>query len=144
MPSQAWTRRFEDPTGSKQRWYCVCCQTRYVTRFGMLVEFHRDGISTFMLAEVSNHDVEDVRAMKLEAKHNPATAEELYRSLPVVMPMDSRDVLRSVRPDEIAVKSCHCDSVMKIRHPERLNEVPKWNWDSLFVLFSDQQPLHVD
>ena len=32
MPSQAWTRRFEDPTSSKQRWYCVCCRVWHAGR----------------------------------------------------------------------------------------------------------------
>ena len=110
----------------------------------MLVEFHRDGISTFMLAEVSNHDAEDVRAMKLEAKHAPANAQELYAQLPVVMPMDPRDVLRQTRPDEIKAKDCDCKTVMKLLHPKKLHDVPKWNWDSLFVLMGDIQPKAVD
>ena len=37
MPAEQFFRRFEDlPIGSwKLRWYCVCCGTRYKTKFGM-------------------------------------------------------------------------------------------------------------
>ena len=143
MPSQVWTRRHDDPSVSQQRWYCVCCQTRYVTKFGMLVEFHKDGASTFMLADVSNGDVEDVRASYLQHKYKPATPAELYAKIPVVMPMKPDDVLRKVEPHEVANKSCNIDHVMKIKCTEKLNDVPKWNWDSLFVLFGDK-PLKVD
>ena len=110
----------------------------------MLVEFHRNGISTFMLAEVTNHDAEDVRAMDLEAKYAPANAKELYSKLPVVIPMDPKDVLRPTRQEEIKVKGVDCKCIMKLLHPKKLHDVPKWNWDSLFVLMGDNQPQQVD
>ena len=108
-----------------------------MTKFGMLVEFHKDGASTFMLAEVSNGDVEDVRANYLQHKYKPAAPAELYGKIPVVMPMNPDDVLRKVEPHEIEAKSCNIDHVMKIKCPEVLNGVPNWYWDSLFVLFND-------
>ena len=40
MPAKHWLRRFDDVGSSKQRWYCVCCGTRFKTKFGMLVEIH--------------------------------------------------------------------------------------------------------
>ena len=144
MPSQAWTRRHEDPCHNKQRWYCVCCETRYYTKFGMLVEFHCKGVSTFMLAEVSNHDAEDVRAMYLQAKHAPADAKELYKKLPVVLPMDPKNVLRRALKNEIKANDVDYKIIMKLLNPEVLMSVPRWNWDSLFVLMGDIQPKAVD
>ena len=54
----------------------------------MLVEVHTKGISTFMLAEVSNKDVEDVRAMYLEKKLNPESHQDLWRNIPDFKPID--------------------------------------------------------
>ena len=67
----------------------------------MLVEFHSNGISTFMLADVSNHDVEDIRAMYLEHTLAPVNDADRYQTLPVVFPMDPTDILRPATQKEV-------------------------------------------
>ena len=134
MPSKEWTRRFEDPASNKQRWYCVCCKCKYVTKFGMLVEVHYKGISTFLLAEVPNHDVDDVRAMFHEDTLAPTSPKDLYEKLPVLLPMDPLEVLRPATQSEVTKENVDYKKNMKLLHPDKLKEVPKWNWDKIFKL----------
>eukprot|EP00959_Pyramimonas_sp_CCMP1952_P134841 2821739-Pyramimonas_sp.AAC.1 len=103
MPSKQWKRKFEDIGSSKQKWYCVCCQTRFRTAYGMLVEVRIKGVSTFMLAEVSNKDVEDARAMYLDKKLNPKNRNDLWQKIPDFTPIDPRDILRPVEKHELAI-----------------------------------------
>ena len=104
----------------------------------MLVEFHTAGISTFMLAEVSNHDVDDVRAMYLESTLAPVNAADLYRKLPVVLPMDPLDVLRPARQDEIQKEGVDHKNIMMLLHPDKLQEMPRWKWDQIFKLLKPE------
>ena len=104
----------------------------------MLVEFHTAGISTFMLADVSNHDVEDVRAMYLESTLAPVNAADLYQKLPVVLPMDPEDVLRPARKDEIQKKGVGHTNIMMLLNPEKLLEMPTWKWDQIFKLLEPE------
>ena len=97
-----------------------------MTRFGMLVEFHTAKVSTFMLAEVSNHDVDDVRAMHLESTLAPLNAADLYQKLPVVLPMDPRDVLRPATQNEIKKEGVDHKNIMMLLHPDKLQEMPRW------------------
>ena len=100
----------------------------------MLVEFHCNGVSTFMLADVSNTDAEDVRAMYLEQKINPADAQELYDKLPVIEPMDPVGILRPAKEGEVAVKDVDYTKISKIVNVATLQTMPKWNWDQIFAL----------
>ena len=134
MPSQLWRRRHSDPSRSKQRYYCVCCETVYKTRFGMLVEFHCKGVSTFMLAEVSNTDQEDIRAMYLEDKFQAKDAKELFKKLPIVQPMDPEYILRPATKEEVQMADVDYTTIMKIKNPAALKELPRWDWDKVLVL----------
>ena len=141
MPAKEWTRRFKDPSASHQRWYCVCCETRYMTKFGMLAEIHRDGISTFMLAEVTNWDVDDARAMFLEKEgiggEKATSPEELWKLIPNFVPRDSTDILRPLEPYE-KVWDAECDrsTISKLINTDGLKDAPKWKWDDLFAILS--------
>ena len=104
----------------------------------MLVEFHCKGISTFMLAEVSNTDVEDIRAMHLEGTLGAADAKELYKQLPVVLPMDPKEIPRPATQAEVKVAGVDYNKIMKILDPAALKSLPRWNWDQILVLM--QQP----
>ena len=107
----------------------------------MLVEFHSNGISTFMLAEVSNHDVEDIRAMFFEDKFKddgPMTAAKLYEKLPVVLPMDPKEVLRPAKKEEVKKKDVDHDKIMFLLEPDKLKDMPKWEWDQIFKVLGPQ------
>ena len=135
MPAKQWSRKFEDVGSSRQKWYCVCCKTRFRTAYGMLVEVHTRGISTFMLAEVSNKDVEDVRAMYLEKKLNPKNHKDLWQKIPDFTPIDPRDILRPVEKHELAItEGFDLSTVSKFVNVQGLKAVPKWDWDQIFSI----------
>ena len=69
----------------------------------MLVEVHTLGLSTFMLADNSNKDLEDVRAMYLEKKLNPTTHLHHWAQIPDFLPMDPWNSRRPVREEELAI-----------------------------------------
>ena len=144
IPSKLWPRRFDDPGATKQRWYCACCGAKYKTGFGMLVEFHlkKNNVSTFMLAEISNRDVEDVRAMYLEATLNVKDHKELWTKIPDFYPMNPDDVLRPcVASDfwaDVQGPPLDKSKIMKFHDDKKveLMKMEKWNWDDIFA-FTD-------
>ncbi|CAK0853194.1 unnamed protein product [Prorocentrum cordatum] len=135
MPSKQWRRKFEGIGSSKQERHCVCCQTRFRTGHGMLVEVRTVGVSTFMLAEVSNQDVEDVRAMYLDKNLNPKNHNDLWQKIPDFTPIDPRDILRPVEMHELAItEGFDMGAVSKFANAQRLKAVLKWDWDQIFSL----------
>ena len=101
----------------------------------MLVEVHTKGVSTFMLAEVSNKDVEDVRAMYLEKKLKPENHMDLWRKIPDFTPIDPMDILRPVEKHELAItEGFYMGTVSKFVNVQQLQAVPKWDWDQIFSL----------
>ena len=66
-----------------------------------MVESHVSGMSMFMLAEVSNHDVEDMRAMKLEDTIRPESHKDLWDKVTDFTPLDPKDILRQAEPHEL-------------------------------------------
>ena len=145
MPSKQWKRKFEEVGATKQKWYCVCCTTRFRTAYGMLVEVRAKGISTFMLAEVTDKDVEDIRAMYLEQKLRPKDHMDLWRMIPDFKPIDPKDILRPVRPQEIAKQAIgegfDISTVSKFVDVQGLKELPKWDWDQIFTLLDGASSL---
>ena len=144
MPSKQWKRKFEEVGASKQKWYCVCCTTRFRTSYGMLVEVRAKGISTFMLAEVTNKDVEDVRAMYME-RFRSGNLPDPWQNLPDFTHIDPRDMLRSVEPHEIAKEvvgeGFDASTVSKFVNVQGLKEIPKWDWDQIFTLLDGASSL---
>ena len=133
MPSQ--TRRFADVGATHQRWYCVCCGTRFRTKFGMLVEVHIRHASTFMLAEVTDKDVEDIRAMYLEKKWEPKDHLHLWELIPDFQPIDPEGVLRPLKPDEkVVAKDVDRSTIKKFVNANAIKSIPKWEWDQIFAL----------
>ena len=135
MPSKQWKRKFEAIGSSKQRWYCVCCGTRFKTAYGMLVEVRVQNASTFMLADVSNKDVEDVRAMHLEKTLQPKDHLDLWNKIPNFEPIDPETLLRPVQPHELAItEGFDARLVSKFVDVKGLQALPKWDWDQIFSL----------
>jgi hypothetical protein len=144
MPAKHWHRRFEDVGSSKQRWYCVCCGTRYQTKYGMLVEIHitsPEPTSVFMLSEISNQDVDDVRGMYLEHKLKPTDHKDLWEKIPDFTPMEPGDIMRPCREHEFAEREgFEKDLIYKFHNPAGVkDEVPRWDWDQIFTLV-DEKP----
>ena len=110
----------------------------------MLVEVHTksamdpQGISTFMHAEVTDQEIEDVRAMHLEERLRPSDHLDLWKKIPDVVPMDPTDILRPVRDDEVMNKECEAAKVMKLINTDSLLKVPKWEWNQIFNLLDKE------
>jgi hypothetical protein len=139
MPAKHWHRRFEDVGCSKQRWYCVCCGKRYLTKYGMLVEIHitsPEPTSVFMRSEITNQDVDDVRGLYLEDKLEPKDHKDLWEKIPDFIPMEPGDIMRPCREQEFAEREgFQKDLIYKFHKPEKVeDEVPKWDWDQIFTL----------
>ena len=138
MPAKQWSKRYTDIAATHQRWYCVICDTRYWTKYGMLVEVHANGVSTFMLAETSNQDVEDVRAMYMEQELKPKNHVDLWELIPDFVPIDPRDVLRPLEANEPihprASGSCDPVTISKFINAEGLKNLPRWTWDQIFAI----------
>ena len=137
MPAKHWLRRFEDVGSSKQRWYCVCCGTRFKTKYGMLVEIHittPKPTSIFMRSEISNQDVDDVRAMHLERTLKPTDHQDLWQKIPDFKPMAPGDIMRPCKESEFHKREGFDKSLIhKFNNPAGLKDVPKWDWDRIFA-----------
>ena len=101
----------------------------------MLVEVRAEGVSAFMLAKVSDRDIEDVRAMYLEKELKPKDAIDLWHHIPNVTPIDARDILRPVEPHE-CTEDVGAGLVSKIIDVEGTKSIPRWEWDQIFALCS--------
>ena len=103
----------------------------------MLAEVHTQGLSTFMLAQVSNTDVEDVRAMYLEKTLNPKNHRDLWNKIPDFTPMNPEDILRPCEEHEFNIHEGFDKSkVMKFKNTAGLKDFPKWEWDQIFAVVS--------
>ena len=137
MPAKQWKHKFENIGASKQKWYCVCCAARLRTPFRMLVEVRTKGVSSFMLGEVTNKDVEDVRAMYME-RFRSGNLPDPWQNLPDFTHIDPRDMLRSVEPHEIAKEvvgeGFDASTVSKFVNVQGVKDIPKWDWDQILSL----------
>jgi hypothetical protein len=122
---------------SKQRWYCVCCGIRFKIKFGMLVEIHITSpahASIFMLAEISNRHVDEVRAMYLEHTLKPTDHKDLWQKIPDFKPMAPGDIMRPCKESEFYIHDGFDKALIyKLINPAGLNGLPKWSWDSIFT-----------
>ena len=137
--SKKWRRKHEQYDAKGQRYYCLSCGCLYSHNFGMLVEFMVGGTSTYLRAPVPSFDIEDVRAMYMESRLKPkASALELFRSLPPLMPDNCEGMLREARPDEMYepgdpnVVYCRRITCMKT-----LEGLETFKWDSILAMFAD-------
>ena len=138
MASKRWGRKFKDPAAPKQKYYCCICGCRFNTCFGMLVQIMCKGVSTFALAPVSNHDVEDIRAMALEFKHKPTSTKEFYMNLPEVVPTDFETILRPARNSELHYSTGAEEDlpyIFRFVDLPAMEKVPKFNWDQILTFF---------
>jgi hypothetical protein len=93
-----------------------------------------------MLSEITNKDVDDVRAMYLEHTKKPTNHRDLWEKIPDFEPMELGEVLRPCREDEFKEHAASRESefdkalIYKFINPTGLNALPKWDWDSIFTL----------
>ena len=124
----------------------------------MLVEIcvgpNRDCL--YMCADVTDRDMEDLRAMNLEKTLDPQSVQQLWDLMPHAKPQQRSDFIRKAvwKPhdrDNSEVKNVGPDfkdgMAYKLLHPEQIKKAPRWNWDHLFAVLrvnpkTDLQRLH--
>ena len=96
-----WMRTREDIWAPKQKWKCRCCGTRYLRKFGMVVEIRWvSGGSSLSLAPCTDEDDEDWHALILQDRFRDVnTAQELYDLIPTVVPQKSPFLRKAIVSD---------------------------------------------
>ena len=144
-PSKVWRRKKPEIGATGQKYYCPLCGTRYKTTYGMLVEIRAKEVSTFMRAEISSQDEEDLRAMYLEKTYSPEDAYALWMKTPNFKPMDPETILRAVRASEVLHPDPEIDVslLFKFITPEVVAEIGQWKWATLLrILKPDSEQQH--
>ena len=80
------------------------CGCKYNTNDGMIIEFHKNGHSYFMMAPCPPWEIEDIRNMAVEDSEkfrDKPSARALYDEIPNLKPFDFADFLHVCRADEI-------------------------------------------
>ena len=101
IPSKTWSTLHEDPLASKQRWYCVCCGAKYMTKFGMIVEIEIQGDFYYVKADIPP-GLEDTRRMSLEQRLMPSGPRDLVARLTHVTP-HTKQILRPITQRDVMV-----------------------------------------
>ena len=132
IPSKTWSTLHEDPLASKQRWYCICCGAKYMTRFGMIIELQIGSGFYYVKAEIPPDHTEDLRAMHLEETLKPKDPRDLFDKLKLVTPHQN-EILRPIKQAEVKEEVTRTKfdiSAYKIL-PEAYKQLPKFDWDQL-------------
>ena len=103
----------------------------------MLVEIHITSpapTSIFMRSEVSNQDVDDVRAMYLEHTKKPKNHKDLWDQIPDFKPMELGNILRPCEEGEFHKHDGFDKTLIyKFIDPKSVMDLPQWKWDSIFI-----------
>ena len=141
MPSKVWTRRWEDPTRSRQKWFCKCCRAGFHTSYKMLVciTCQHTGKMYWLVAPVADPDSQDIRDMRVERDYkvkNMTSAHDLFDSIPHRLPELGEDsIVRLARRSELAdSQDPDGDNIFKVIEDKRLEATtfPEWDWLQIF------------
>jgi hypothetical protein len=137
-----WQRQHVDILAPGQRWKCRCCGTKYLTKFGMIVEIRWvGGGASLSLAPCTDDDDKDLHACILQDKFpDVKTAEELYDLIPTVVPQESAFLRKAVQADFWGGEY-QDHGVYKLEHFEVLQSLPLWNWKDVPNFFSEHDLL---
>jgi hypothetical protein len=131
-PSKTLSTFHTDPMASRQRWYCICCGAKYKKRFGMLIEIEDHGSFYYAKTDYPSPDLEDLRALSLEATLEPSGCQDLFDRLKFVTPHEGRrQIFRPICQDEVRPnwpKAKYDPNVYKIR-PSVYRALPYFDWD---------------
>ncbi|KAI4253179.1 MAG: hypothetical protein L6R35_007566 [Caloplaca aegaea] len=123
MASKKWDIFHSDPMASKQRWYCKFCNSRYKTKFGVLVELKVHDEVMYVLADLPPDDLKDAKWMQIERRFKAFdTPQALYDALPEIQPLDTTHFFK-----EIAEGVFRFDGQL-------FEKIPKLEWYQLYNL----------
>ena len=123
--SKLWKRRHADPLASKQRYKCTWCNAKYKTWMGFVIEIKKNDVLYYFKATVPTQDLEDIRASHFERTLKPATPEQLFHEIPILMPHEGI-LMRAIPGLEGSFK---VDRAMYLK----LNI---FNWDDIYNVVS--------
>jgi hypothetical protein len=140
--SKVWTRRHEDPLASQQRWKCVCCNTKYKTRMGMLIETRLLGnpVPVYALADCCTGDEKDLKSLILQDKYagQVLTPEDLYNIIPDCPPTEGPFLRKATRAEFCSWLPFQAEGVYKIQNMEALQKATRWDWNNVYHFFNGQ------
>ncbi len=125
VASKDWDTKFADPLAPNQKWYCKCA-AKYMASWGQIVEFSRMNPQTrvmdkiYLTSDVPSWDVEDIRAMDLEKRVRPSSAQELYEKVKQQKPATCEFIVK----DEIG----H----LCIDGQEVFDSLPEFKWRGIY------------
>lgn len=77
-----WSQKFTGPLETHQKWYCVCCGTKYKAAMGMLIDIITNGQPKYARAPFKDWDLFDCLAIKFEANSSEIPRMGLFLMLP--------------------------------------------------------------
>ena len=143
MPSKTFGAFSEDPLASKQMWKCVCCNVKYKTRFGVIIEIQVGSNFYYVKAPIPPEHLEDLR---LEQPLNPSSPEELLEKVHLVTP-HKNEILRPITQDDVmegyGYKTRFDQHAYKI-NASAYKDLAHFNWQQIVNLVTclRQQPTH--
>ena len=123
ITSKDWYRKHENPLATGQKWYCPICETKYKTKYGMLVELKlRTGEIGLLKAPITNDLSKDIKFMSVQQQHSAAeSAQDLFDSIPSVEPI-MRDTVFTPTTKK---------GVFRFRN-ELYQDLPELDWNKLW------------
>jgi len=125
-----WNRKTNVPDSEwvkGQTWTCNCCNAKYRTTFGCLVEIHIKGTPYWCIAEEPG-EMRDIKYMRVERDNKDVTsAKELFNHIKDVHPVTG-DIMRPATPAE-CYNGSH-EGVYNIINLPELHNQPKRQWTS--------------
>ena len=143
-PSKLWVMEPGTDETNCKKWYCPCCEAKYKSSGGVLVEFSTgEPTSLWMFAKVPEDDHKDAKAMRLEGelrklKRN-LTTKDFFNTIGDIQPCSREGVLEPVARWEFSVQALTAyedtrltSSVFRVRKgfaPQNVRQIEKWKWD---------------
>ena len=121
-----WDRLHDNPLATGQRYYCRQCGTRYLQKYGVMLEMLMKGQSMYARADFPPDSWQDVKALAVEeryAKGSDMNVDYFLDNLPEVHPMGHEWM--TAKAGQLGVYRCDVETFTKL---------PLWQWDQLFHL----------
>jgi hypothetical protein len=126
ISSKMWRKLHDDPMATGQRWYCLECNAKYLTRFGVVIELLMgDDKLRYCQAELPPQGIMDAKFMSVEGMSGQVqTPQELYNKLKTVSPLAHVSTIAQTKNEG------HYKFVGEMT----MGSLPKMEWEQLFNL----------
>ena len=137
VQAKVWRPKSADPL-NPGGWACTECNTGFRTAFGVIIEIVSpdiDGV-LYCVADVPDAHINDCRALMLEDKLKPCSAEALYNAVPACKPSHT-SIMRQVIDKATGAPK---EGVFKVVSVEAYDALPKWDWWQIFNFHGVELP----